>query len=186
MKLKICFLNLLCASLFFNSCKKSPDDPGISFLSRKQRVCGEWKVAKGAVIYLENNTISSYSIVGNTYSYPTSATTVVTGTAIVKFLFEKTGKCTVTINLGGYVESYDGEWNFTGGVGDIKSKTQIVIHITKLESGSNTYTYSGNNHQITYTIAELRNKKMKISYSDDITPSSGSISTYSEEWELIQ
>lgn len=127
-----------------------------------------------------------YSINGNTFTYPTSPTTVYTGTAIVKFTFEKDGNCTVYYNLGGLVYSLEGQWNFTDGIGKQKSKTQIVIHVTKEVSGGTTYTWTGNDNPVTYNISELRNNKMKISYSDARTGSNNSYDTYSEDWELIK
>lgn len=177
--------HLLVAFLFIlpiYSCKKTDNDPLISLRSRKARVIGEWTAESGKI----SGDGYVYTINGNTFIYNEQGYSQLTGAAAVSFLFEKDGKCEVVINLSSYLLRYEGYWNFTGGVGEVKNKTQIVIHFTKVKSSSGTYTYTGNRTNITFDIVECRNKKLRLSLIDEGAKDGQSIFEYRESWDLVQ
>jgi len=181
---------LLVAIVFFsiittNSCKKADADPSISLRSRKARVVGEWKASSGSVNFRDNGSSYGYSVTGNTANYYISGIPAsYNETANVTFTFEKDGTCEGAINLGGYLRSFEGDWDFTSGIGEKKSKTQVVIHITRFTNSNGSYVYSGNFYDITYDLEELRHKLMRITYNQKETYPNGDQYEYSESWEL--
>src|ERR1051326_7523598 len=178
----ILFPLLLILAMVSDSCiKKEPDDPLISFRSRKGRVCGHWTSDEGSIAISNTNYSESYAIRGNTFTY-TGPFGYANGTANVVFDFERDGNCNVSINLSGFVSEYAGRWDWSGGIGDQKSKTQIIVHANTYTDGTGAHTLQGNNYDFTYDIIELRNKKMvlKLTYRND--DSSGGFNAYSESW----
>src|SRR4051812_44181701 len=145
------YLFLLFSIVFIDSCRKTDEDPLISLRSRKARVIGEWNVEKGTIA----TESFSYSINGNTFIY-TDPSGYFDGTSSISFIFKKDGTCKTSIILSGFLITYEGTWNFTGGIGENKNKSQIVIHFKTLKESSGNYTYSGNTSDITFDILELR------------------------------
>ena len=74
-------------ALSVGSCGKYEDGPGISLLTKKSRVAGNWNIKSiGTLVYPAN------------YS--------------VNLEFEKSGSATFTYSYGGYSETYAGSWDF--------------------------------------------------------------------------
>ncbi len=176
-------LLLICGTAF-NACKKNEDDPLISFRSRKARVAGEWKVETGTVKYGPEGNETLYVITGNTAKVETNCC-IGSGTSSINFSFEKDGKASNSINLGGYVSKWAGTWNFTGGIGEVKKKDQIVVTTTSFDDGTATTTYTGNQVTFTYDIDELRHKKLRMHMSYKRKDSNGDNYSYYESWTLI-
>ena len=189
----IFFMLITFVLVCLSSClKKGEDDPLISFRTRKTRLAGQWQLTSGSVEYItvfidslgKNESKTTLVYTENTYKKTTEASgyqSSNTGPFSYTTEFEKDGgysSTTVTDNTTTDVS--EGTWNFTKGIGNYKDKEQIVITLTKY---SNTYvsppnnsmignTFIGNRSDITYTIKELRNKKLVLvseystSYSD--------------------
>jgi hypothetical protein len=181
--LRTLMLLLVCAAAF-NSCKKNPDDPGISFRTRKARVAGEWKVESGTIKYGPDGDQIVYTITGNTVKVETNCC-IGSGTSSINFSFDKKGQASSSIILSGYVSKWSGTWNFTGGIGDQKKKDQIVVTVTSTDDGSGASTYSGNQVFYTFDIDELRHKKLRMHMSYKVKDASGDDYSYYESWTLI-
>lgn len=177
----LAMIAVITLTLFTGCIKQSTDDPLFSFRTRKNRVVGEWRCRSGSIDIADQYSSVSYQISGNTYTELTSTNS---GTANVTFVFEKDGKCHQSINLGGLTSSFNGTWNFTGGVGSHNNKTQIAINILDASDPSGNYVIEGNNNHITYEIEELRNKVLRLTYINKVTKDNGEIDSYSEHWTL--
>lgn len=208
--IKILFLSALIGGLA--ECKKGEDDPFISFRSRKSRVAGEWKLTSGTstgistshgtnpvtTSYTENYTESTYSYFSGsgsqtgTHSFDIEFKTDGTYTSTQKMSTTITGTVVnnITINTSGV-------WNFTGRVGDYKEKEQIVLKETSRseidQTGNQTTTTSNTiggkdfsgEHMMSWTLKELRNKKLVV-YSKIIESDNASYGSSELEMTLEQ
>ena len=207
---KILQLTLIASFLLgvLTNCKKGEDDPFISLRTRKARVVGEWTLTSGkstgsSVSHTGNNSnFYSQTLSASTLSYVDNSGSF-TATFSFKVVFEKDGTFTITQtmswNNGGTLNTstniISGIWNFTAGVGEYKNREQIYLKALSssstdqygTNSQSSTSTYSGkgfgiNGEDESWTIKELRNKKMVI-YSN--VKSSDNTSYDTEEFEMI-
>ncbi len=127
---------VLLSGIVFGACKKGENDPFISLKTRKARLSGEWKMT-----FMErtiNDTLFTFD--GTTVTKIYGGTTLGTYTSEYKLEFTKQGKYTITETLT-YPENYfqegtpsltfknfeEGIWNFTGGAGDTKNKSQLLL-----------------------------------------------------------
>jgi hypothetical protein len=177
-----------------SSClKKGENDPSISLRTRKARVVGKWKLESGTNEFrnVYNGTtgehydklITTYS--GNTYQSryeSANSSTVSTGTVSHEVEFKKNGEfSSVVISNNRWIRTLKGTWSFTGNVGEHKNKDQIVINLSSDSSedpvasspGDFNFSYMGNRSDITYSIKELRNKKITL-VSENFTTDKGS------------
>ncbi|MEK6615048.1 MAG: hypothetical protein AABZ32_02890 [Bacteroidota bacterium] len=178
--------SVILSGLAFEGCqKKGPNDPSISIHSRTARVAGDWTVSK----------YSEVSLGGSETYDGTSWTSTDTGTPEISTVswtisMDKKGtwtedkietKSTTTLTVKVTTVSHDvssGTWNFTGGVGDHKKRSQLIMYT---ESNTNTTTvtttgspvpipptttttiYTGSGTlaiQQIYDIDQLKNKEM--------------------------
>jgi hypothetical protein len=177
----------------FTLCKKGEDDPALSLRSRKARVVGDWALSSGTLSTVSRYGSAVYSsnqvFTGNAFSQTSSYTnggtsnvTTSTGVYSYKIKFEKNGTFSLTEILENSVNIQSGTWNFTGKVGDYKNKEKIVLYResgTGL-SGSSTISYSGDQVFKTFSIKELRNKKMVLVTESMEVGGSESVETHSE------
>lgn len=192
----------------FEGCKKGENDPAISLRSRKGRLAGEWTLSK----YDRKDTwVNSGSTSTNTATFDgtsetsvyvsgSGSTTTTTSKITTSYTFEKDGTMkmvtdreSVSSPISGYnitVKSnatYEGTWDFTGGSGDTKETSQLLIRWTKFNSTTTTTsTYSGstttdtdtdsgtfegssNNNSELYEIDQLKNKELILKqYSKEV------------------
>lgn len=189
-------LSSVLISVLFSTCKKGEDDPFFSLRTRKNRVVGEWKLKSGR--YTINTQEPGYSPEGETYEFSESHFTyaldipgsIYTGVAEGPYSrtikFTKDGKVNIQENIDGYYTVIDGTWDFNDGIGEAKKKQFINIHVITYNSGSGTYSYSGNQTDLTFEITELRNKKMVLYSKNSTTEPDGSQKTTTEKIELNQ
>lgn len=184
-------------SVTFVGCKKGENDPAISLRSRKGRVAGEWTVASGEGKTTSGSSTTTWKIDGTTYSY-TSGSTTLTSTYEGKYTFEKDGTWTSTTTQSGdgWSEKTDasGTWNFTGGVGETKNKSQIVM-MTLSETTTSTFGSTTDTETDTWTgldaptsiydIDQLKNKEMIWKMNGSSTYGS-STSSSEGTWTLTQ
>ena len=197
MKKESLFLLLFSSlTILLDSClKKGEDDPFLSIHSRKARVVGNWKVTD--YFYRSTDTDSS----GSTFEYTFHATGTHYGLQYVapgaaytgdgddfrmKWTFDKDGTYTETASAGGDDDSFDGIWNFNGGIGDQKAKTKIsLFEQNATYSSGHIYGHQGNYVGDTYDIIELRNKKMHLHTIVTKTWSFGAIRSEEYEYDII-
>jgi hypothetical protein len=176
---------LLLFAFIFDSCKKGENDPAISLRSRKARVAGEWKLTAGTRTSVSGSPSTTTT---TTYNGTTMQTTVTSslGTTVgdatgytETIEMDKDGNFTYTVVDDGNTDIYKGTWNFTGGVGETKNKSQIMFNITNITSGGSTSSYTGTDAlgDIVVVVDELRNKKMVWKTDGTSTPAGGSVST---------
>jgi len=169
-----------------DSCKKGENDPFLSFHSRKGRMVGEWKLSAGT-----ETTTSGSSTTTTTYTdtqkTQASGSSSVTTTYAEALTIEKDGSFkwvqTETVGSVASVDTYEGTWNFTGRVGELKNKEQVVLTVTKITSVvgtsaavSNSYTGS-DCPQAIWLLDQLKNKEMIIKLDGTNTDSSGTDTT---------
>ncbi len=191
---KFLLLIVLFSSIALMECKKGEDDPLLSLRSRKARVAGSWKMESGTS--KSSSTTPSFPVNSDTYVYTQSSyqhtdvnnglTTINSGSSSYTLKLEKDGKMTLVQVMDGEVFTANGTWNFTGKVGEVKNKEQIVLHFESATYPNLNYTFLGNTTNLTFNIKELRNKKMVISSSYTDTYSNGNVETYSQEYTLEQ
>jgi len=139
MKIKSLYIIVFCISiiLLFAECKKSKEDPAISFRSRNQRICGQWQLSSLAGTKLMLGTTYNYSFSGGNYtiSYTTDSLHIITYNS---YDFQMNIKKDNTIQIN---EAYSNSsnksisittnlyWNWL----DIKKKTLISLPFDDFE-----------------------------------------------------
>jgi hypothetical protein len=187
---KIALAALMLAALSFESCKKGPNDPFLSLKSRKSRVAGDWKVSAGSGTDVSGSSTTTWTYDGTTYT-ETQGSSSTNYTLTYTMTFDKAGTfktvMTNTFTGGSDVQTDEGTWNFTGGVGDAKNKDRIIMMTTSssdaLTIGSSTTTststYTGDNAPVaTWYLDELKGKE--IIFTWDGTTTSGSTTNSSK------
>ncbi len=191
---KILFFSI---SLLFilTACKKGPNDPAISLLSRKARVVGEWTIKSGTstsseISSLNKKTNHRFTFTENEYDYfgtdENNISYVAKGIYFFKIKFEKNGNVKITETYDNLTYVTNGTWDFNNGVGNNKSKEQILIHVTYASYPIGSTKFAGNQTQITYTLTELRNKKMSLYESIKEENSDNSSKTITNSYEMKQ
>jgi len=163
MRNKSTYLFLLIVVILFNGCKRGEDDPFISFRSRKARVTGKWKMTSIKRTSIRDYTTEIFTGNGSTYTRTeqnSNGSNFSTGIYTYEITFKKDGSYTAQINRDGNIANIEGKWNFTGGVGDMKDKSQITLYETSYKEPDYTSTSTGHYFNDTYDLKELRNNKM--------------------------
>lgn len=168
--IKIAVAALVIASFGFEGCKKGENDPFLSLSSRKARVAGEWNVTAGEG---SNSQVFNTITVTETSTYDGATETTVTNPGnststdkyTVSYTFEKDGTFSnvYTDNDANpdEVTTTTGTWNFTGGVGEMKNKSQLLLTILSIANSGGTTTYSGTEAvTLLYDIDQLKGKEM--------------------------
>jgi hypothetical protein len=172
---KLILASLIVSAFTFEGCKKGEGDPFLSLRSRKARVAGEWKVVKGEGTHritsnnVTYNTTSTYDGTMET-NVMTPGNVTTTDKYTVEYTFEKDGTFTMiyTDNNGNSsdVSTQKGNWNFTGGVGETKNKSQLMLTYTSVSDSNGSMTYSGTDAPTyIYNIYQLKSKEMILESS---------------------
>ena len=139
----------------------------------------------------------------STISGTTNTVTMGTTTSIFTYsdklslVKDGTWKQVVTMSATSYNETItsSGTWNWTGGVGDMKKREQIVLKtlsssdVTTLGTSTTTNadTYTGDNAPSSvYEIKELKNKELKIVWDGTTSSSPGGASSSKGEMTYVQ
>lgn len=207
--IKIAVAALVIASFGFEGCKKGPNDPTISFISRKSRVAGEWKYASGeGKSYDGMNEHREFTYDGSTINEkittttPAGSSTVLTSRTI-SVTFEKDGtyeQITTTTTPSPAAttdtETETGTWNFTGSVGNNNNKDHIVmttlsltdVYVTAAGTTTTTNSYTGEDAPVAvYFLDKLANKEIVITYEGTTTSANGTVTSTNEgSWTLKQ
>ncbi len=189
--IKIAVAALVLASFGFEGCKKGENDPFLSLSSRKARVAGEWTVTSGEGT--KSEVFGSVTVTETSTYDGTTETTVVnpgnsttTDKYTVTYTFEKDGTFSTVYTDNDAnpdeVTTTTGTWNFTGGVGEMKNKSQMLLTILSISNSGGTTTYSGSEAPtLLYDIDQLKGKEMilKSTYT-----SSNNNETSTGSWTL--
>ena len=208
-KVILFLLAVILTGIGFYGCKKGPNDPTISFKSRKSRVTGDWKLTSGSETYANGSTIETRNDDGDNQTVSDGSSSYI-DVHTLSYTMDKKGTYKTQehrehkvvdkdIPLPTYTtttttttdDSRTGTWNFTGGIGEYKNKSQLALTeltyataqsvriIVKAPSPtgtvldtttntSNTQSYTGNpGGAEIWDLDELRSKKMvaKIKYT---------------------
>lgn len=130
----------------WNSCKKGPEDPFFSLYSRKHRVVGDWTVSVYTVDFKDSlrRVIDSLTIQGGcgeetdkTVDYYSYIITFDKNGGYIENLkvrtensidiLNNTVNCFDAITNDSVTTVTSKKWNFTGNIGDVKNKEQLVL-----------------------------------------------------------
>lgn len=190
---------VLILALSFGACKKGENDPFLSLKTRKGRLSGNWKV-----------TFADYSHNDSTWTYDGSnLIKKVNGNEIYKikvsheYEFTRGGEYTINKTIN-YPENHfkpntppikalyfeTGKWNFTGGSGDTKTKSQLLMQAERIErrieglSEVDAEVYNNPLYGKVLDLDMLKNKEMRWKYDYTAnTPKSTIIETGTWEFE---
>lgn len=169
------------------SCKKGEEDPTISFKSRTARLKGEWKAQEANWVEIDSVAVLSngqLTVTRNNQDLPPID-------ASYSYNFERQGNYRMTRrivypdnwgNTGrvGFTENYEetGLWQFTGGAGDSKTKSQLLLLPNKrqvsrfLGSALDIESFDGQYEGLVYDMVKLTSTEMILEYqrerSDDL------------------
>lgn len=201
MKVKRYLVSTLLLSAGFSliwSCQKGENDPFLSLRSRKARLSGEWALVSGKRV--SGDTTYTYDADGLVITIDTAVTEELPIT--MSMIIDRDGKFERSIVYdypvdwnGGDSEAHtdtynqDGIWNFTGGAEDTKTKSQLLMNTTKIESRStlkganvNLVEYDGQPKGVVYNIDKLEYENLVIKFSSTKNFAGGS---YLEEEEWV-
>lgn len=182
------FLLLLSGILIF-SCQRGEEDPFISFKSRKMRLTGDWKVdwaemVEGDTSWLIANGEMVRSVNGD-------ESPAIPYTQNISFQNDGVYRINVTIEFPddydfigqlGYTFSQEqtGIWQFSGGNGEVKSKSLLVFLPDKIQESTfiggalDVTAYEGQNEANVYDIVKLTSSETKLRYDKLIKDDLGS------------
>ncbi len=200
---------LLTAFLALNCCKKGDDDPAISLLSRKARICGKWKLAEMKSNVLCFNSVFSYDFNGKTITGMDDGVTI-SGPYSEELEIKKDGtfEQVTTGSVTGQGETIpmnrkaSGIWYFAGKNKDseIENKECIVLSTTKSTQTVSGYDFFTGTYYLGevsetwkgitagdpgyYHIDNLENKQFTVSLDHSKTISSSAPAPYSSSSSL--
>jgi hypothetical protein len=188
---KIALIAITVSSVSFVGCKKGENDPFLSLKSRKARLHGEWVVVSGSGT--STNTIGSITST-TTMVYDGTTETQTTGSSTQTdkwtqtYEFEKDGAFTSVYTDNdaspAQVTTTTGTWNWTGGVGEAKNKSAIILYTESITQGSASATYTGEDRPTSIMeIDQLKSKEI-IFHGMASSTTSGSGSTDDYTWTL--
>ncbi len=171
------------------ACKKGDNDPFLSLRSRKNRVCGKWKLSKGKLMtsVTDNNVQTSssrtavYEEFQVTYTQMPGNTTWKNNRSEI-LTFDEDGSFTQTIietpvgSLSNQTQ-VEGRWAFYGrnNKEELKNQEALSISVTSnTQTTGSTSTYYTDEAPITASIwrlEELRKDKMVVKYKNTVKDS---------------
>jgi hypothetical protein len=184
-------VSIILISIVTTACKKGESDPFFSLRTRKNRVVGEWTLESGTYRNTEQDIgapmTESIEFSSNGYTYLVDGIGYVAGAKgpyYRKLTFTKEGRVRIVESIDNLLLTTEGTWDFNSGVGKEKNKEQIIINVQSFSNSSGKKTYLGNQKYLTYSIKELRNKKMVLYYKEGVINPDGSKQDIVETLEL--
>jgi len=190
MKRKLIFISyIIIISGLYPACKKGKEDPLISFLSRKERICGSWKVTAGEITYGNPSLEETDDLnAGGVLDIETNQGGA-SGTYYWTFAINKNGTYTIYKNMhipyaSAYTLNEQGHWYFLSRNKDagIKNKEYVAFQPTTSTENLVSYQYEMDNPTL-YDIIELRNKKIILQGNYSYKKTDGT--TVTEENETV-
>jgi hypothetical protein len=187
--LSLSFWVMVLVLLPLTACKKGDNDPFLSLRSRKNRVCGKWKLSKGKLMtsVTDNNVQTSssrtavYEEFQVTYTQMPGNTTWKNNRSEI-LTFDEDGSFTQTIietpvgSLSNQTQ-VEGRWAFYGrnDKEELKNQEALSISVTSnTQTTGSTSTYYTDEAPITASIwrlEELRKDKMVVKYKNTVKDS---------------
>jgi hypothetical protein len=190
--------SIMLSGLGFYGCKKGENDPAISFHTRKGRLTGEWKISSGTSSSTSGGNTDTETWTETQVTQTSGGTTTIGTSAKYILTIEKDGTfkmeqgATWTFASTSVVTSYtsNGTWNWLGGVGDTKNKSNLILRTlseTNMSGSSttiNSYTGDSAPSSVLY-IDQLKNKELIVKW-DGTSTSSSSTSMDSGEYTFTK
>jgi len=178
---------ILLSFILLSACKKGDEDPWLSLKTRTARLADEWQVVEAE--WETNDSIASFA--DGEYKIYLNNIEYVGVEGSMTFVFLKQGSYTInrTVNYPdnwkgtnsiAFTEDYEetGSWQFTGGAGEVKEKSQLLLLPNKVQtsrfigSALDVISYSGQNEGRVYDLLKLTDGETKLVYrrerSDDL------------------
>ncbi len=186
---------IIAAPVLLPACKKGENDPGFTLRSRKGRLAGTWTLNTATTAHGDTTTVYDGDSLAITLDSITDKLKV---TNTMQFDKNGTyGEITVTDYPTNWQSNgqpafaqtvtISGIWNFTGGGGTVKSKSQLLLQVTERSvtasnSGSNVVTtaYSGQTQGFLYDIDRLATKELTLQYQFTTTGTQGTLENIGE------
>ncbi len=193
MKIKISLICTIILSAFFlSNCKKGPEDPAISFRSRKSRLAGEWIMKSGNAALTKAPYNNNYAFNGTKVELNTTEAggpaIIYTGAYSVALNISKDGSFNFRENFAGSIIEGSGHWDFERRSGNAKNKEEVKFTIDVITKGiDNEHIFNQTQSIFVYRLIELRNKEIKIEALDKTyTSPSGVKVGFSSRYTLAQ
>ncbi len=193
MKIKIPLICAVILSVFFlSNCKKGPEDPAISFRSRKARLEGEWLMKSGNAALTKAPYNNNYAFNGTKVELNTTESggpaTIYTGSYNLTLNIKKDGTFTFRENFVGDIYEGNGHWEFMKRSGDTKNKEEVKFTIDAATKGfPEDHVFNQVQTTFSYKLVELRNKDLKIEALDkSYTASNGVKIGFSSRYTFAQ
>ncbi|MEI7594898.1 MAG: hypothetical protein WCK02_04060 [Bacteroidota bacterium] len=182
------------------ACKKGEEDPFISILSRKARICREWKVSEATQFLSQQNSSTTNEIISYTETSSKGKFSLIfadggsgQGTYSWTFAINKDGTYRIIRNYritygSSDMSDEEGRWYFLNNnkSADIKAKEIIAFQPQKITTSDGITTLNSASPKL-YNIVELKNKKIHLIRNYDYTEvtTNYSTGTYNSDLHLI-
>lgn len=172
MRAKILLLwTIIMSAFFLSNCRKGPEDPAISFRSRKARLEGEWLMKSGNAALTKAPYNNNYAFNGTKVELNTTESggpaTIYTGSYNLTLNIKKNGTFTFRENFVGDIFEGSGTWVFLHGTNHTKNKEEVKFTIDAVSKGSaDDHVFNQVQTTFSYKLVELRNKDLKIEALD--------------------
>ena len=185
--IKILVAAMAISSVGFVGCKKGEGDPFLSLASRKARLAGEWTVTAGEGKDTDASGTDTWVYDGTTETTTFSSGGTSTNKYTMEYTFEKDGTYKMVYtdnNVTAIVSTSTGTWNWTGGVGEMKNKSQVVLTQLTWASGSVSQSWTGDNAPTSVMdVYQLKGKEIIFKSTGSTTSASGTVSS-EDSWTL--
>lgn len=198
MKIKFSLICILIISAFFlSNCKKGPEDPTISLLTRKARLAGKWMMQSGTASITSlsstappfNQNLSFNGTKVELNQTETSGPAIIyTGAYTLILEIQKEGTFNFSENFAGDILEAKGRWHFEYGSGDLKNKEEVTFIVEETTKGETLdHVFNKQRTVFTYKLIQLKNKDLKIeSFVKTYINSNGDRITYTNQYKFAQ
>ncbi|MBL4624504.1 MAG: hypothetical protein JKY42_05130 [Flavobacteriales bacterium] len=188
--MKSSVLLLLFVVALLVGCKKGENDPVFSLKTRKARLTGNWiaesaEWVKGDTTWVFDGTsiVRTDSITVDKHGYSISILFTTMGEYTFETVNSYSAEYIDTTLAGITCETVEtGLWNFTGGAGNSKTKSQLLFLTGKTEEicsdkpvNVNTKSITGQYQGIVYNIDRLSGKELVLIYSREVATALGTV-----------
>ncbi len=193
----ILFYILIVTGLFLSNCKKGPEDPALSFRTRKARLAGEWAMKSGnASITVLSSTEPPFNQNLSFNGSKVELNETESGNVGIVYIFpynltvniKKDGTFNFKEMYGSNLLEANGRWNFEYGSGKSKNKEEVKFQIEEVTKGVTAgHVFNEQRTVFTYKLVQLKNKDLKIeSLIKTYINANGDRTTYTNAYTFMQ
>lgn len=190
------FITIVLAFLL-SDCKKGPEDPAISFRTRKARLAGKWLMKSGTASITSlsstdppfNQNLAFNGTKVELNQTETSGPAILyTGVYTLLLEIQKDGTFNFAENFAGDILEAKGRWHFEYGSGDVKNKEEVTFIIEEATKGETLdHVFNKQRTVFTYKLVQLKNKDLKIeSFVKTYLNANGDRTTYTHQYTFAQ